>query len=119
MNANENRLQQLLRLKVDVAQNEVSQAQARVTELQEQLVQIAARRNSPPENPQDQIFHERHLGWLDRRAREISVDTARAKVALEQAKSALAQEFGRKAAFEKALQRRDLSERQRKARQLS
>ncbi|MEP5759277.1 MAG: hypothetical protein ABJ327_08220 [Litoreibacter sp.] len=113
------KLNRLLKIKYDIAVGEMSAANEKLQRLDEQLAQIAERRNHTSSDPRDQLQHERHLGWLDVRARELSVEAARAKVALHQTKERMAQELGRKTAFLKAMERRAYKGKKQTGNQLS
>jgi hypothetical protein len=119
MTPKELQLRRLLELKYQTAEARVIKVRALCEEIAEQMLTVQARRNTQPSDPADQIYHERHIGWLDQKARELSISAAKAAVEYSAATDDLRLEFGRKAALDKALKRRDQEEARRAARQLS
>ena len=119
MKGQEEKIGRILDLKYQAAEARLVRAREICDGLQDQIDQIADRRSKGPDDPADQLFYERHVGWLDHRARELSVLASQAAVEYALAKDALRIEFGRKAAFSEALLRRQAEERLRVSRQLS
>jgi hypothetical protein len=115
----EEKLSRILDMKFRAAEARLVRAREVSDKLQDQIQQIAERRSQGPDDPADQLFYERHVGWLDHRARELGVLAAQAAAEFTLAKDALRIEFGRKAAFAEALLRRGTEEQRRASRQLS
>lgn len=119
MSAKEAQLLKLLELKFQAAEARLKAARDACENINDQMAQLISRRNTMPEDPADQIYHERHLGWLDRRGRELSILAAQAAAEYAAARESLSVEFGRKSAFKQAVERREVQKRQRIQRQLS
>lgn len=119
MSVKEAQLLRLLELKFQAAEARVKSARDACEDINNQMTQLIARRNTMPADPSDQIYHERHLGWLDRRGRELSILAAQAAAEYGAARESLSVEFGRKSAFKKAIERREAEEHLRISRQLS
>lgn len=119
MNLKEKQLIKLLQLKFQAAEARVVSALETCKDIEKQIAKVHARRNVQPDDPADQIFHERHIGWLDQRGRELSILAAQAIAEHSVAKDALKVEFGRKSAMERAFEKRDLEDKRRRFNQLS
>jgi hypothetical protein len=109
MTPKELKLLQLLELKYQLAEARVSEAREKLREIENQIEQLTFRRNVQPNDPTDQIYHERHIGWLDQRGRELSIVAAQIAVEFDLAMDALRVEFGRRSALSKILVRRDIA----------
>ena len=119
MKPKELQLLHILDLKYQMAEATVSRARATCDDIEDQIEVVNARRNVRPTDPADQIYHERHIGWLDQRSRQLSILAAQATVEYNVSKDALRIEFGRKTALSKALARRAEEQAKRVSRQLS
>lgn len=115
----EHQLMKLLELKYQTSQTRAASARVRYEKIIEQIEEIKTRRNVQPCDPADQLNYERHIGWLDQRGRELSIQAAQAAADFNVAKEDLRVQFGRKAAFSKGLAARVADQKKRKDRQLS
>jgi hypothetical protein len=105
MNVKEQKMKDILRLKSDAAEAKLSQLANQIGAVEKNLGLVIERRKNVPEDPRDQLVYERHLAWLDVKARELSMKAAQLKVQMADAKRDLGYQFGRKLAFDKMLKK--------------
>lgn len=105
MKTKQEKLTGVLELKFNLAEAEVAKYQAQLLSIKTKINKIEERRKMVPEDPGEQLVYERHLSWLDRRTRELSIEAAQVMVQLSTAKTKLRRQFGQRTAFEKVLKR--------------
>ena len=119
MRNKEHQLQKLIELKYQRAQALVTDAKTACLKIDDQIAHLQERRNARPTDPSDQINHERHIGWLDHRNRELTIMAAKAAADYNIAKDMLRLEFGRKTAWSKSVEKQTHEISKRVSRQLS
>ncbi len=108
MSTKENKLKDILRLKSDAAEAKLAELASRLCEVEGRLAQVVERRRIIPDDPREQLVYDRHLMWLDGKARDLSMQAAQLNVQIADAKRDLSKQFGRKLAFDAMLEKAGL-----------